>query len=93
MSQHAARHDPRAKSEADEDVASPQPRPADRRNPLRPRRPADQPDSDGHPNPDEPDDGEFELIGDNDLGPADLGPADPHVTNPDSDSGRIRKIS
>jgi hypothetical protein len=53
----------------------------------------DQPDGDGSPNPDEPDDGEFELIGDNDLGPADLGPAAPGSSNPDADSGRIRRIS
>ena len=43
--------------------------------------------------PDEPDEDEFELIGDNDLGEADLGPAAPDARDPDADSGRIRKIT
>ena len=43
--------------------------------------------------PDEPDEGEFELIGDDDLGAADLGPAAPNATDPDAGSGRIRKIT
>ena len=94
MSQHTARHDPRTRSEDEtEEVPTPHPRPAERHRPLGPDRPVDQPDGDGSPNPDEPDDGEFELIGDNDLGTADLGPADPRVTDPDADSGRIRRIS
>jgi hypothetical protein len=41
--------------------------------------------------PDEPDEGEFELIGDNDLSPADLGPVTPTVSNPDAESGRPRQ--
>ena len=43
--------------------------------------------------PDEPDDDEFELIGDNDLGAADLGPLGPNAPDPDAGSGRIRKIT
>ena len=43
--------------------------------------------------PDEPGEGEFELVGDDDLGDADLGPAAPDARDPDADSGRIRKIS
>lgn len=91
MSQHTARHDPRAKSE--EDVANPQALPEQKRRVRPPRQPVGQPAGDGGIGPDEPDEGEFELIGDNDLGPADLGPADPNATNPDADSGRIRKIT
>ena len=34
--------------------------------------------------PDEPDDDEFELIGDNDLGAADLGPLGPTAPDPDA---------
>ena len=90
MSQHTARHDPRARSE-DEDVATPQPRQLEHKQRV-PRQPVSQPAGDGGLGPDEPDDGEFELIGDDDLGPADLGPAGPSATNPDADSGRIRKI-
>ena len=59
---------------------------------MRPRRPVGQPDGDGV-GPDGPDEGEFEIIGDNDLGAADLGPLDPNATDPDAGSGRIRKIS
>ena len=47
---------------------------------------------DGGVSPDEPDEGEFELIGDDDLGAADLGPAAPNFTDPDAGSGRVRKI-
>lgn len=92
MSHNTARHDPRARSE-DEDVASPQARQPEHKQRARPRQPLGQPAGDGGVGPDEPDDGEFELIGDNDLGPADLGPADPNATNPDAGSGRIRKIT
>jgi hypothetical protein len=92
MSQNTARHDPHAKS-GDEDVAEPlAPQPAHKRG-VRPRQPVGQPAGDGGVNPDEPDEGEFELIGDNDLGAADLGPADPNATDPDAGSGRIRKIT
>jgi hypothetical protein len=88
MSQNTARHDPRAKPE-DEDVARPQ-APQQR---VRPRQSVGQPSGDGGVGPDEPDEREFELIGDNDLSPADLGPADPNFTDPDAGSGRIRKIT
>ena len=37
---------------------------------------------DGAVSPDEPDDDEFELIGDNDLGAADLGPLGPNAPRP-----------
>ena len=48
---------------------------------------------DGGAGPDEPDEGEFGLIGDNDLGAADLGPAAPGARDPDAGSGRMRKIA
>jgi hypothetical protein len=95
MSQNTARHDPHARSE-DEEAAGPQSRQPERRQAVRPRRarqPVGQPGGDGGVSPDEPDEGEFELIGDDDLGAADLGPAAPNATDPDSDSGRVRKIS
>ena len=92
MSQNTARHDPRAKSQdEDEDVTSPQARQSEHRQHVRPSQRVDQPA--GGIGPDEPDEEEFEIIGDNDLGPADLGPADPNFTNPDANSGRIRKIT
>lgn len=87
MSQNAARHGSHAKSE-DEDVIDLETRRRERRQ----RQRSDQPDDDGV-SPDQPDQGEFELIGDNDLGPADVGPIDPNAPDPDADSGRIRKIT
>ena len=90
MSHTTARHDPRAAAE-DEDVTTPQARPPAPRQRV-PRQPVGQPAGDGI-GPDDPDEGEFEIAGDNDLGPADLGPADPNATNPDADSGRMRKIA
>ena len=95
MSQNTARHDPHAKS-GDEDVADPQARQPERRQAVRPGRAhqhVGEPGDDGGVSPDEPGDGEYELIGDNDLGAADLGPAAPNATDPDADSGRIRKIA
>jgi hypothetical protein len=92
MSQTTARHDPRAKS-GDEDVADPRVRQPERKQGGRPRRPAGQPADDGGVSPDEPDEDEFELIGDDDLSAADLGPADPNASNPDAGSGRVRKIA
>ena len=94
MSQDRARHDPHAKS-GDEDVTGPQARQPERRQAVRPRpahQPAGQPGDDGGVGPDEPDESEFELIGDDDLSPADLGPFRPNVTDPDASSGRVRKI-
>jgi hypothetical protein len=95
MSQHTARHDPHAEP-GDEDSAGPQARQPQRGQAMRPR-PADQhagqPAGDRGISPDEPDDGEVELIGDDDLGAADLGPAAPNATDPDAGSGRPRKIT
>ena len=85
MSQHTARHDPHAKS-PDEDVDDTVVRPLERQ----PRQPVGQPA--GGVGPEEPDEDEFELIGDDDLGPADLGPLGPHP-DPDAGSGRVRKIA
>jgi len=94
MSQNTARRDSPARTE-EEDIdrlqARPQARPAERSQRVRPRQPLGQP-ADGI-GPDDPDESEFELIGDDDLSPADLGPANPNHTDPDADSGRIRKIS
>ena len=92
MTQNTARHDSRAQSE-DEDVASPRGRQPEHRQRVRPRQPAGQSTGDGGIGPDEPDEDEFELRGDNDLGAADLGPADPNAIDPDAGSGRIRKIT
>ena len=92
MSQHTARHDPNARSE-DEDVTELQGRQPEHKQGVRPRQPVGQPAGDGGVSPDEPDEGEFELIGDDDLGAADLGPAAPNARDPDAGSGRIRKIS
>ena len=92
MSQSAARHDTHAKPE-DEEIPDRQTRQPERRQGVRPRRPVGQPAGDGGVSPDEPDEDEFELIGDNDLGAAALGPAAPNAHDPDADSGRIRKIT
>jgi hypothetical protein len=92
VSQNTARHDTHAKS-ADEDVADPLPRQPEHKQDVRPRGPVGQPPGDGGVSPDEPDEGEFQLIGDDDLGAADLGPADPGYADPDADSGRVRKIA
>jgi hypothetical protein len=92
MSQTTARHDPQARSE-DEDVAAPQAHQPRHKQGGQPRQPVGQPAVDGGAGPDEPDEGEFELIGDDDLGAADLGPAAPNATDPDAGSGRIRKIT
>jgi hypothetical protein len=87
MNQSTARHDPGASSRDEEDVADVRvPRPEHRQG-GKPRQPV----GDGGIGPDEPDDGEFELIGDNDLGAADLGPAAPDYHDPDAGSGRARK--
>lgn len=86
MSQHAARHDPHAKSR-DEDVDDPVARLPEHKEGARTRQPAG-----GGVGPDEPEEDEFELIGDDDLGAADLGPLGPYA-DPDAGSGRIRKIA
>jgi hypothetical protein len=92
MSQNTARHDPHAKSR-DEDVAAMGARQPEHRQGHRPRQPVGQPTGDGGVRPDEPNEDEFELIGDNDLGAADLGPIGPNASDPDAGSGRIRKIT
>jgi hypothetical protein len=91
MSQGTARHGPGAESD-DEVVADPRSRQPEHGPRVRLRQPAGQPAGEGGENPDEPDEGEFELIGDDDLGAADLGPAAPNARDPDVGSGRIRKI-
>lgn len=83
MSQNTARHDPHARSE-DEDVADVRPRQPEHKQGVRPRQPAGQRGGDGGVSPDEPGEGEFELIGDDDLGAADLGPAAPNARDPDA---------
>ncbi|HTR90468.1 MAG TPA: hypothetical protein VMI73_01860 [Trebonia sp.] len=92
MSQRTARHDPRAKS-GDEDVDEIQARHPERRQGVRPRQPVSQPAGDDGVSPDEPDEGEFEVVGDDDLSDVDLGPAAPNFTDPDAPSGRMRKIT
>ncbi len=93
MSQHTAGHEPWAKSEGEEDVTIPRARQPQGKQRARPGWPAGQPADDGGVGPGEPDDSEFELTGDDDLGAADLGPANPNATDPDAGSARIRKIS
>ena len=94
MSQNTARHDQHVRSEdEDEDVAFPQARPTEGGAGAHLRQPVGEPAGDGGVNPDEPDEGEFGLIGDNDLGAADLGPAAPGARDPDAGSGRMRKIT
>jgi hypothetical protein len=92
MSQNTTRHDSHAKSrdEEDDDMVARQP---EHRPGQRPRQPVGQPANGGPVSPDEPDDDEFELIGDDDLGAADLGPLGPNAHDPDAGSGRIRKIA
>ena len=85
MSQHTARHDSHARSR-DEDVDDPATRQPEHKQGGQPRQPA------GGVEPDEPEENEFELIGDDDLGAADLGPLGPHA-DPDAGSGRPRKIA
>ncbi len=93
MSQHTARHDQHARPEDEEEDVAPARQPQ-RRPGAHPRQPVGlTPPGDGGVSPDEPDDGEFDLIGDNDLGPADLGPAAPGGVDPDADSGRMRKLT
>lgn len=92
MSQNTARHEQHARSE-DEDVAFPQTRQPEGGAGGRLRQPVGEPAGDGGAGPDEPDEGEFGLIGDNDLGAADLGPAAPGAHDPDAGSGRMRKIT
>ena len=91
MSQRTGTHDARTKS-GDEDLDELQARQSERRQGMRPRQGGGrQLADDGGASPDEPDEGDFELIGDDDLGAADLGPAAPNFTDPDAPSGRIRK--
>jgi len=90
MSQRVARHDPHARP--DDDVVSVPGRQPERQQGVPGRQPVSQPGGAGGVGPDEPDEGEFELIGDDDLGAADLGPAAPNVRDPDAGSGRVRKI-
>jgi hypothetical protein len=90
MSHSTARHGPRAESREEEVADLRAPRPEHNRG-GKPRQPVGQPAGDGGAGPDEPDEGEFELIGDDDLGAADLGPAAPNFTDPDAPSGRVRK--
>ena len=84
MSQNTARHDQHAKS-VDEDVADPRAHQPAHKQGVRSRQPVRQPAGDGGVGPDE---GEFELIGDDDLSPA-----APNATDPDAGSGRVRKIA
>jgi hypothetical protein len=90
MSQNTARRDPHAKSRG-EDADDMGPRQPQRKQGVQPGQPVGQPDGEG-PGPNGPEEDEFELIGDDDLGPADLGPLGPHA-DPDAGSGRIRKIA
>jgi hypothetical protein len=92
MSQNTARHDRHVRSE-DEDVAFPQARPPEGGAGAQLRQPVGEPAGDAGAGPDEPDEDEFGLIGDNDLGAADLGPAAPGARDPDAGSGRMRKIT
>jgi hypothetical protein len=89
MSQNTARHDVHAKSRDEEIDDRPTRQPEHKQG--APQRPAGQP-AGGGVGTDDPAEDEFELIGDDDLGPADLGPLGPQA-DPDADSGRVRKIA
>jgi hypothetical protein len=89
MSQNTARHDPHAKYR-DEDIDDTVARQPEHTEGVRPRQPVGQPG--GGVGPDGPEEDEFQLIGDDDLGAADLGPLGPHA-DPDAVSGRVRKIA
>jgi hypothetical protein len=93
MSQSTAGHDRHVRPGEEDDVADQQARQPERKQGVRSRQPVGQPAGDGGVGPDEPDEGEFELAGDDDLGAADLGPLAPRFRDPDADSGRIRKIA
>ena len=93
MSQNTSRQSTHQQSDEEEDVTAPAARRPEPRPGARPRRPVGQPPGDGGVGPDGPDEGESQLIGDNDLGAADLGPAAPGATDPDVDSEPIRKIA
>jgi hypothetical protein len=90
MSHSTARHDPRAESR-DEEVADLRVRRPEHQQGGKPRQPLVRPADDGGIGPDEPDDGEFEVIGEDDLSATDLGPAAPNFRDPDAGSGRARK--
>jgi hypothetical protein len=89
MSQHTARHDPHAKSR-DEDVDDVRARQPEHREGVQPRQPAGRPAGDGV-GQDGPEEEEFELIGDDDLGAADLGPLGPHA-DPDAPWAKPRRM-
>jgi hypothetical protein len=93
MSQNTAGHYTHRNAEDEDEEVAPQARQPEHKPGVRARRPADQPPGDGGVGPDGPDEGEFQLIGDNDLGAADLGPAAPGASDPDVDSEPIRKIA
>lgn len=95
MSQNEARHEAHARPE-DEDAVGLGARVPEHTQGRRPRQPVGQPGGDGGVLPDEPgqpDEEEFELAGDNDLGPADLGPLGPNASDPDARSEPIRKMT
>jgi hypothetical protein len=95
MSQRTARHDPHAQS-GDEDADELQARQPERKQGVRPHQPVSHPAGDGGVSPGEPgepEEGEFELVGDDDLSDVDLGPAAPGFTDPDAPSGRIKRIT
>jgi len=93
MSQHATHQSQRETTDDEDITTTPQRRPRAPGRDVRPGQPAGRPLADGGPPPDGPDEGEFTLIGDDDLAPADLGPAAPNTRDPDADSGRVRKIT
>lgn len=92
MSQSTARHDPLAKS-GDDDVDDIQARQSRGKQGVRSHPSASHLADDGGAGLDEPDEGEFELVGGDDLSDIDLGPASPNFTDPDAPSGRLRKIT
>ena len=94
MSQTTPRHDAHAKR-GDEEVDYPQGRQPEhdqRKQDARSSRPVGKPAGDDPVSPDEPDEGEFRLTGDDDLSPADLGPLAPNTTDPDAASLQPKKI-
>lgn len=91
MSQNTSRQHTSATPEDEEEAAYPPPRRPTSKEQARPSHPvAHPPDTDE--NPDDPDEPAYQLIGDNDLGPADLGPAAPGAPNPDLAAEPPREI-
>ena len=100
MSEHAQQRHQHPEPEDDSDPGHPAGTPGrirgqrlapDGHRASRPGAPAAPGGDSGITGDEPPDEDEFDLIGDDDLGIADLGPLAPGVVDPDAGSGRIRR--